>query len=65
MTQGFRNFATVGRHKGTVSGAQAWRAMMRIKDDGTVNWNGGHFAAVVVLGGLAVLAAALGLQGAL
>ena len=38
---------------------------MRIKDDGTVNWNGGHVAAVVVLGGLAVLAAALGLQGAI
>ena len=43
---------------------EAWRAGMRIKDDGTMNWNGGHFAAVVVLGGLAVLAAALGLQGA-
>ena len=38
---------------------------MRVKDDGTVNWNGGHFAALVVLGGLAVMAVAVALQGAL
>ena len=41
------------------------KANIKHNGDGTVNWNGGHVAALVVLGGVAVLLAALGLQGAL